>query len=110
MRGVQRARRRHHWWSLTCRARCRRRAGDCSRGVHHRDRRARRNSPRAQIFPYLGVVPLYRRLAETCRVTYYSVYSDRPSREMIDYWSDKEEGEAAACTETACTTRGRNGA
>ena len=45
-----------------------------------------------QIFPYLGVIPLYRRLAEACRVTYYSVYSRKPSKELLAEWKDREEG------------------
>ena len=48
---------------------------------------------RAQIFPPLGVVPIYRRLAETCRVTYYPIYSTVPSKATIDRMKDEIEGE-----------------
>ena len=33
----------------------------------------------AEVFPFLGVVPIYRRLAEAARVTHIAIYSERPS-------------------------------
>jgi hypothetical protein len=59
------------------------------------------------VFQYLGVVPLFRRLAETARVGYYSVYSDRPSRKILAEWEGKEEGASPHVLRCAVSPRGK---
>ena len=44
------------------------------------------------MFPALGVVPIYRRLAETARVTYYPVYTELPGAAIIEKLKDQIEG------------------
>ena len=52
-----------------------------------------RTTHHQQVFPPLGVVPIYRRLAETARVTYYPLYTEIPSNETINRMRDAIEGE-----------------
>ena len=44
-----------------------------------------------EVYPYLGVVPIYARLADAMRVQHFAVYARRPSPEIIDEWKEKIE-------------------